>query len=138
VPIGLFFGRLANFINGELYGRPSHVPWAMIFPKGGDVPRHPSQFYEAGLEGIVLGGVLFFLARQPAIRRTEGILIGTLLIGYGLSRFFVEFVREPDRDLGLYFGYFSMGQLLSLPMIIAGIIIISYARKRRAAAAAKG
>ena len=131
VPIGLFFGRLANFVNGELYGRVTHVPWAMVFPKGGPFPRHPSQLYEAALEGLLLGGVLFFLARIPAIRRTEGLLLGTLMIGYSICRFSVEFVREPDIQLGLYFGYLSMGQLLCIPMFLAGIGVITYARRRR-------
>ncbi|MEZ0226101.1 MAG: prolipoprotein diacylglyceryl transferase [Alphaproteobacteria bacterium] len=134
-PIGLFFGRLANFVNGELFGRPTTVPWGMVFPKGGDgIPRHPSQLYEAGLEGLVLGAILFFMARIPAIRRAEGMLFGTLLIGYALSRFVVEFVREPDVQLGLYFGYLSMGQLLCLPMFIAGVVIVQYGRRRRRSA----
>lgn len=130
VPIGLFFGRLANFVNGELFGRPTTVPWCVYFPHGGaDVPRHPSQLYEAGLEGILLGGVLFLLARNDKIRRSPGFLFGALLLGYGLSRATVEYFREPDFQLGLYLGYFSMGQILCLPMIIAGIVIIQYARK---------
>jgi phosphatidylglycerol---prolipoprotein diacylglyceryl transferase len=135
VPIGLFFGRLANFVNGELFGRPTTVPWGMVFPNSGNVPRHPSQIYEAGLEGIVLGVVLFALARIPAVRRTEGALFGTLLIGYGMCRFIIEFFREPDSQLGLYFDYFSMGQLLCIPMIVAGVVIINYARSRTTAAA---
>lgn len=129
VPIGLFFGRLANFVNGELFGRPTTVPWCMYFPHGGpDIPRHPSQLYEAGLEGIVLGTVLFLLARNAKIRAMPGFLFGTLLVGYGLARATVEYFREPDFQLGLYLGYFSMGQILCVPMIIAGIIIIQYAR----------
>lgn len=141
VPIGLFFGRLANFVNGELYGRITDVPWAMVFPKDpAQVPRHPSQLYEAALEGLLLGTVLFLLARIPALRRTEGILFGSLLIGYSLCRFTIEFVREPDIQLGLYFGYFSMGQLLCIPMFIAGIGVIQYARRRarRSGSGAKG
>ncbi|MDI1226690.1 MAG: prolipoprotein diacylglyceryl transferase [bacterium] len=130
VPIGLFFGRLANFVNGELFGRPTNVPWCMYFPHGGpDVPRHPSQIYEAGLEGLLLGVILFLMARNAKIRRSPGFLFGTLLVGYGLSRAFVEYFREPDVQLGLYLGYFSMGQILCLPMIIAGLLIIQYARK---------
>jgi phosphatidylglycerol---prolipoprotein diacylglyceryl transferase len=136
VPIGLFFGRLANFVNGELFGRPTNVPWGMVFPQGGEVPRHPSQLYEAALEGLLLGAILFVLARIPSVRRTEGFLFGTLLVGYGSLRFLVEFVREPDRDLGLYLDYFSMGQLLCLPMIIAGALVIQYGRKRTKAAVA--
>ena len=130
VPIGLFFGRLANFINGELFGRPTTVPWCMYFPHGGDsIPRHPSQLYEAGLEGLLLGGVLFLLARNKKTRHMPGLIFGSLLLGYGLSRAFVEHFREPDPQLGLYLGYFSMGQILCLPMILAGIAIIQYARK---------
>ncbi|MDE1152775.1 MAG: prolipoprotein diacylglyceryl transferase [Micavibrio sp.] len=133
VPIGLFFGRLANFVNGELFGRVTNVPWCMYFPNGGEgVPRHPSQLYEAGLEGIVLGTVLFLMARNPNIRRTQGMLFGTLLVGYGLCRAFIEYFREPDVQLGLYLNYFSMGQILCVPMIIAGVVIIQYARKKAA------
>ena len=132
VPIGLFFGRLANFVNGELFGRVTTVPWAMIFPYGGDLPRHPSQLYEAFLEGICLFTVMFFMARRPDIRRTPGVLFGTLLIGYGLCRIIVEYFREPDQQIGLILQYFSMGQLLSLPMILAGIAIVVYAKKTKA------
>ncbi len=133
VPIGLFFGRLANFVNGELFGRMTTVPWCMYFPNGGqDVPRHPSQLYEASLEGILLGTILFFMARNPKIRHHEGILFGTLLAGYGCCRAFIEYFREPDSQLGLYFGYFSMGQILCVPMIIAGALIIQYARSKPA------
>jgi phosphatidylglycerol:prolipoprotein diacylglycerol transferase len=104
----------------------------MIFPKDmTHVPRHPSQLYEAALEGLLLGGVLFMLARIPSIRRTEGMLFGSLMIGYSLCRFTVEFVREPDIQLGLYFGYLSMGQLLCVPMFVAGLGVIAYARRRR-------
>jgi len=133
VPIGLFFGRIANFINGELFGRITTVPWAMNFPAGGGLPRHPSQLYEAFLEGIVLFFILFYMARQAKIRRMHGVLFGTLLVGYGTSRFLVEFVREPDPQLGLFLQYFSMGQFLCLPMIILGFLIIQYARKKDAA-----
>lgn len=130
-PIGLFFGRIANFINGELWGRPSDVPWAMVFPSGGPVPRHPSQLYEAFLEGIVLFAVLFALERLGA-RRRPGQLVGVFLIGYGLARTIVEFFREPDAHLGFLIGGATMGQLLSLPMILAGIAFIAYARRRPA------
>jgi phosphatidylglycerol---prolipoprotein diacylglyceryl transferase len=137
VPIGLFFGRLANFVNGELYGRPTTVSWGIIFPRDpAQIQRHPSQLYEAGLEGLVLGLALFLLARIPAVRRTEGILFGSLLIGYGISRFIIEFFREPDAQLGLYLDYFSMGQILCIPMLIAGGVIICHARRRAAAAKA--
>ena len=107
----------------------------MVFPNGGPLPRHPSQLYEAGLEGLLLGAVLFACARVPQLRRAEGFLFGVLLTGYGISRFCVEYFREPDSQLGLYFGYFSMGQLLCVPMIIAGALTIAYARRRRRAAA---
>ncbi len=130
VPIGLFFGRIANFINGELFGRITTVPWAISFPYGGGLPRHPSQLYEAFLEGIVMFCILFYMARKPEIRRTPGVLLGTLLVGYGLSRFMVEFVREPDPQIGLLLEYFSLGQFLCLPMILAGAGLIYYARKK--------
>ena len=135
VPIGLFFGRIANFINGELFGRITTVPWAVNFPYGGGLPRHPSQLYEAFLEGIVLFIILFFMARNANIRRMQGMLFGVLLTGYGTARFFVEFFREPDPQLGLYLQYFSMGQFLCLPMIAAGLFIIRYARKNATAKA---
>ena len=111
-PIGLFFGRLANFINGELYGRATDVPWAMVFPNGGPEPRHPSQLYEALLEGIVLFLVLHVLARRTDARLRYGLLSGVFLIGYSLSRLAVEFVREPDAHLGYLGGLVTMGQLL--------------------------
>jgi phosphatidylglycerol---prolipoprotein diacylglyceryl transferase len=129
VPVGLFLGRLGNFINGELWGRPSNVPWAMIFPRaplvhGVMVPRHPSQLYEAGLEGLVLFAVLWILAQR---QRREGLLLGAFLILYGLVRCFVEFFREPDPQLGLLGGVISMGQALSIPMILVGAGIVIYA-----------
>ena len=133
VPIGLFFGRIANFVNGELFGRITTVPWAMIFPHGGGLPRHPSQLYEAFLEGLCLFLVMFFAARNPVIRRTTGLLFGIFVTGYGLCRFIVEFYREPDVQVGMLFQYFSLGQLLSLPMIFAGIFLIIYARKQKSA-----
>jgi phosphatidylglycerol:prolipoprotein diacylglycerol transferase len=132
-PIGLFFGRIANFVNGELFGRITTVPWAVNFPAGGGLPRHPSQLYEAVLEGLVMFIVLFYMSRNARIRRMHGVLFGTLLAGYGTARFMVEFVREPDPQLGLFLEYFSMGQFLCLPMIILGILIIQYARKKDAA-----
>lgn len=130
-PIGFFFGRIANFINGELFGRVTTVPWGVIFPYGGGLPRHPSQLYEAILEGVVLFLVLFFMAKRPGIRRAPGVLFGTLLIGYALCRILVEYFREPDPQIGLILNYFSMGQLLSLPMIAAGVTIIIYAKKTK-------
>lgn len=130
VPIGLFFGRIANFINAELFGRPTNVPWAVNFPKGGDFPRHPSQLYEAFLEGIVLFVVLHLLARRPDFRRAPGALFGTMLAGYGICRFIVEFYREPDPQIGFILDYFSMGQLLCLPMIIVGAFFVYHATKK--------
>ncbi|MGE0653421.1 MAG: prolipoprotein diacylglyceryl transferase [Alphaproteobacteria bacterium] len=131
-PIGLFFGRLANFINGELYGRVSDVPWAMVFPRGGEMPRHPSQLYEAGLEGIVLFLVLLALVRFARARERPGLLTGAFIAGYGVARVIVEMFREPDPQLGfLAFGT-TMGQLLSLPLIAVGLWLV--ARACRAAA----
>lgn len=114
---GLFFGRIGNFINGELYGRITDVPWGMIFPGAGPYPRHPSQLYEAFLEGVVLFTVLFFLSLKVRLR---GALIAVFLLGYGLARFFVEFFREPDAHIGFVFGAFTMGQVLSLFMAAVG------------------
>jgi phosphatidylglycerol:prolipoprotein diacylglycerol transferase len=131
-PLALFLGRLGNFINGELWGRPSEVPWAVIFPHaplvhGMMVPRHPSQLYEASLEGLVLFTILWILAQKP---RREGVLFGTFLTFYGLFRCFVEFFREPDLQLGLIAGVISMGQILSIPMILIGIGVILWALRR--------
>lgn len=120
-PIGLGLGRIGNFINGELYGRISHVPWAMIFPKGGPLPRHPSQLYESALEGWVLFAILWSLKNRPHPR---GALLAWFLILYGLFRFFVEFVREPDVQLGFILGPFTMGQVLSSLLIVAGLILL--------------
>ena len=132
-PIGLFFGRIANFINGELWGRVSDVPWAMIFPHAGPQPRHPSQLYEAALEGVVLFIVLaVMLFRYDAMRR-PGLLSGALLTGYGVARILVETVREPDAYIDfLVFGT-TYGQWLSLPMVIAGLFLIRRAQRRPAA-----
>ncbi|GER06270.1 prolipoprotein diacylglyceryl transferase [Iodidimonas muriae] len=122
VPIGLFFGRLANFINGELWGRAANVPWAMVFPSDpSQLPRHPSQLYESALEGLVLFLAINWLVfRSQTVRRKPGLLVGLFFFGYGLSRYVVEFAREPDAHLGLLAGIISMGQLLSLPMILFG------------------
>ena len=122
VPIGLFLGRLSNFINGELMGRVSDLPWAMIFPNSDGLPRHPSQLYEAGLEGLALGVVMWVAARRGALAK-RGTMTALLLIGYGIARFAVEYVREPDAQLGTLFGITTMGQLLSLPMIGFGVYI---------------
>jgi phosphatidylglycerol:prolipoprotein diacylglycerol transferase len=124
-PIGLFFGRLANFINGELFGRPSDVPWAVVFPAGGPLARHPSQLYEAGLEGLVLGLIMAAAFHRPAIRARAGMLTGLFLIGYGLARIFVEFFRQPDPQLGFLWAGATMGQLLSAPMILAGLYLVA-------------
>ncbi len=120
VPIGLFLGRLGNFVNGELYGRPTDVPWAMVFPDSDGQPRHPSQLYEAGLEGIVLFIVLFVLIQNEFVRRRRGLVTGVFLAGYALARIFVEFFREPDSFMGYFKMGATMGQWLSLPMLIAG------------------
>ena len=131
-PVGLFLGRLANFVNGELYGRTTDVPWGIIFPSGGDLPRHPSQLYEAGLEGLVLGLVLFFLATRTKALSHIGTTSGVFVLGYALSRFTVEFVREPDVQLGFLTLGLTMGQYLCLPMAAAGIWAIVTAKKRSA------
>lgn len=130
-PIGLFLGRCANFVNGELYGRVTSVPWGMVFPRGGDLPRHPSQLYEAFLEGFVLFIVLLALAHVKSVRERPGILTGVFLIGYALSRIFVEQFREPDEQLGLFWDAVSMGQILSIPMIVLGISVIGYALRTK-------
>lgn len=135
-PIGLGLGRIANFINGELWGRPAPdwLPWAMIFPRAGMVPRHPSQLYEALLEGVVLLIVMAILSRRESIRARFGLLTGIFLCGYGIARIIAEFFREPDAFLGfLQFGA-TMGQVLSLPMILAGIWLILRAKPRPRAA----
>src|ERR1039457_780333 len=114
-PVGLGLGRIGNFINGELYGRQTDMPWGIIFPNGSGVPRHPSQLYEALLEGIVLFLVVRFAARKSSV---TGIQAWTFCAGYGLFRFIIEFYRLPDAQLGTFWGIFSMGQLLSMPMFI--------------------
>jgi phosphatidylglycerol:prolipoprotein diacylglycerol transferase len=131
-PIGLFLGRIANFINGELWGRPTDVPWAMIFPNGGPVPRHPSQLYEATLEGLVLLLVLALLMRAGALKR-PGLIIGSFAVCYSLARMFCEFFREPDAQLGFLWGGATMGQLLSIPLMLAGMAFIVHALKQPAA-----
>ncbi|MBX6323717.1 MAG: prolipoprotein diacylglyceryl transferase [Rhodospirillaceae bacterium] len=127
-PIGLFLGRLANFVNGELFGRPTDLPWGMVFPNGGPLPRHPSQLYEAFLEGIVLFSVLFVLARFTAAKARLGVLSGAFLVGYGVCRIIAELFREPDPQLGFLFGGATMGQLLSVPMLILGALFILWAK----------
>ena len=130
-PIGLFLGRIANFINGELWGRRTDVPWAMIFPHGGPVPRHPSQLYEAALEGVVLFIVLALLVRFGALKR-PGVVTGVFAIGYGAARITCEFFREPDVQLGFLWGGLTMGMLLCIPLILAGIAVLVVAFKRAA------
>ncbi len=124
-PIGLFLGRIANFINSELWGRPADpsLPWAMIFPNGGPLPRHPSQLYEAGMEGILLFTVLAVMIRFGALKR-PGLVLGSFIAIYGLARITGECFREPDPQLGFLWGGLTMGMLLSVPMVIAGVIII--------------
>lgn len=130
-PIGLFFGRIANFINGELYGRATEAPWGMIFVEG-DVARHPSQLYQAATEGLILFAILFIAQRREFIRNHYGIVSGLFLGGYAFMRFFIEFTRQPDAQLGFLIGHLSMGQLLCIPMFMAGVAIIAYALKYNA------
>lgn len=129
-PIGLFFGRIANFINGELYGRTTDAYFGMVFPSGGALPRHPSQLYEAALEGLVVGLILWFMATQRHALGFAGRCSGIFLSGYGISRFMVEYVREPDAHLGFIFASFSMGQLLCIPMIACGVWLIIRSAKQ--------
>ncbi|MCG6872620.1 MAG: prolipoprotein diacylglyceryl transferase [Gammaproteobacteria bacterium] len=135
VPVGLGAGRLGNFINQELWGRATDVPWAVLFPAEGlnAIPRHPSQLYEAGLEGVLLFVVLWWVSARP---RPTGLVSGVFLTGYALVRMFVEFFREPDAYLGyLAFDWLTMGQLLSLPMLIVGLLLCGLAMRRPAQAA---
>jgi len=128
VPIGLGAGRIGNFINGELWGRVTQVSWAMIFPSGGFLPRHPSQLYESFLEGLVLFCLLWIYSRKP---RPRGAVSALFLLGYGIFRFIVEFYREPDAHIGfLALGWMTEGQLLSLPMIILGVVMWVWSRRR--------
>jgi phosphatidylglycerol:prolipoprotein diacylglycerol transferase len=129
-PIGLGLGRLGNFINGELYGRVSDVPWAMVFPTGGPLPRHPSQLYEAFLEGLVLFALLWFIKNRYWRQRwPSGSLLALFLLFYGLFRSFVELFRQPDAQLGFFFNFLTMGQLLSSLMIATGLLILLLRRK---------
>jgi len=128
IPLGLAAGRLGNFINGELWGRATTMPWGMVFPQSGDnLPRHPSQLYELGLEGLLLFVVLWWFSNKP---RPLGQVSAVFLIGYGALRFLVEYTREPDAFLGLLAGGLSMGQLLSLPMIAAGAVIFLWSARK--------
>ncbi len=130
-PIGLFLGRLANFINGELWGRPTDVPWAMVFPNGGSIPRHPSQLYEATLEGVVLFIALGLLMRAGALKR-PGFVTGAFALGYGAARIACEFFREPDLQVGFLWGsqWLTMGMLLCIPLMLGGIAILAFALRR--------
>ncbi len=134
VPIGLFFGRIGNFINAELWGKTTDVPWGVVFPNGGPLPRHPSQLYEALLEGLLLFIIMNYMARQP---RGRGFLSGLFLLGYGVARFAVEFVRVPDAHLGHvgtgWLDWLTRGQQLSFPMIVIGAGLMLYAQYRGSA-----
>jgi phosphatidylglycerol:prolipoprotein diacylglycerol transferase len=131
-PIGITLVRLANFVNGELWGRVADVPWAMIFPRGGPIPRHPSQLYEAGLEGLVLLIVLGLMVRAGALKR-PGLILGAFAAIYAVMRSFCEFFREPDPQLGFLWGGMTMGMLLCVPLFIAGVLLIAFARRRQPA-----
>ena len=128
-PLALCLGRCANFVNGELWGKPTDLPWGVVFESGGDVARHPSQLYEAFLEGIVLFVILKVLSRRrPPL--PQGTYLGVFVLGYGIVRFLIEFVRVPDAQLGYILGgVITMGQLLSLPLVVAGIVVIVAARR---------
>lgn len=127
VPIGLFFGRIGNFINSELWGRVTDFPLGIVFPDGGPLPRHPSQLYEAALEGVLLFALIYLLHRYGAAR---GIPAFSFLFLYGAFRFAIEFVRQPDEQLGFLWGGATMGQLLSLPMVVAGLFGVIYLFRR--------
>ncbi len=135
-PIGLGLGRVANFINGELWGRPAPdwLPWAMIFPQAGPEPRHPSQIYQALMEGLILFGILWLLARREQVRARFGFLTGVFLVGYAVARSVGELFRQPDAFLGFLFAGATMGQLLSVPMLIAGLALMMRAQPRPALA----
>ncbi|MCE3005468.1 MAG: prolipoprotein diacylglyceryl transferase [Rickettsiales bacterium] len=129
-PIGLCLGRIANFINGELYGRQTDAPWGIVFPGAGGIPRHPSQLYQALAEGLLLFIILFLLVRFTPLLKREGAIGGAFMLGYGMARFGVEFFRQPDTQLGFIFGeWMTMGQLLCLPMMMVGIWLLVRAQK---------
>lgn len=131
-PIGLFFGRCANFVNGELWGAPTDAPWGVVFGgAAGSIPRHPTQLYEAVLEGVLIFIVLFVLSRRVP-PRPRGTFLGVFLIMYGCARFLIEFVRQPDVQLGyLWGGWLTMGQVLSFPLIIVGIVVLAWSIKKK-------
>lgn len=128
-PLGIFFGRLANFINGELYGRITDSQLGMIFPEGGELPRHPSQLYEALLEGLVLFVVMMILVKKGKLTFNPGYISAVFLCLYGAFRFIVEYFREPDIQIGLFLDFISMGQILCLPMILGGVLVFKYRQK---------
>jgi phosphatidylglycerol:prolipoprotein diacylglycerol transferase len=129
-PIGHLLGRLANFNNGELWGRPTDGTWGIIFPDAGPEPRHPSQLYEGALEGLLLFIILWFLFWKTGARRYPGLLVGVFSVGMGVARFAVEFFREPDRQLGILETGLTMGQTLTVPLVIVGVYMIATSRKR--------
>ena len=131
-PIGLFFGRLANFINGELWGRVADVPWAMVFPRGGELPRHPSQLYQAAFEGILLFALVFAVWKLSDGRRRPGLLTGTFCLGYGAARIAGELFREPDSFMGFLLGtsWLTMGMVLSLPLLAFGAWLAARAYRK--------
>ena len=129
-PIGLFFGRIANFINGELWGRPSDVPWAMIFPRGGPIPRHPSQLYQAFFEGVLLLLLMLAVWKLTEGRRRPALLTGVFCMGYGVARIVGEIFREPDAFLGFLWGPVTMGMLLSVPVFLFGLVLVVLAYSR--------
>lgn len=128
VPPGLGFGRLGNYINAELWGRPTDVSWAVVFPNVDDLARHPSQLYECALEGVVLFLILWIFSSR---RRPVGAVSGVFLIGYGVLRFLVEYTREPDSFLGFLAMGFTMGQWLSIPMVLGGIVLLAWSYRKR-------
>jgi len=130
-PIGIFLVRIANFVNGELWGRATDVPWAMIFPNGGDIPRHPSQLYEATLEGLVLLIVLGIMVRRGALKR-PGLVSGIFAVGYSVARIACELFREPDVQIGFLWGSLTMGMLLCMPLLAAGLALLVIAFRRAA------
>ena len=130
-PIGLFLGRIANFINGELWGRPTDVPWAMVFPSGGPIPRHPSQLYEAVLEGLLLFGLLAVLVWGWGALKRPGFIVGAFASGYAVARTAGELFREPDAQLGFLWAGLTMGMLLSIPLFLTGVAFMVFAVRHR-------
>ncbi len=131
-PIGLFFGRIANFINGELFGRITDAPWGVVFPRGGPDPRHPSQLYEAALEGVILFIILNLMWRSKTIRNRRGVLTGTFIAGYAIARMIVELYRQPDAHIGFLTAGSTMGQWLSMPMLLIGLGLVAWGWRRAA------